>query len=121
MRSIVLVFLTSTVFGLGMPQAAMAADLPVKAPLYKARTVPPAYNWSGWYVGANIGGAWSNSTLTNSNIGTSWTPGGNGFIGGGQAGYNVQTGNFLFGVEGDFDWSTFTGTTGPVSTSLGMM
>ena len=27
--------------------------------------------------------------------------------GGIQAGYNVQAGHFLFGVEGDFDWATF--------------
>ncbi len=38
-------------------------------------------------------------------------PGGNlggsqaGFIGGGQAGYNWQTGSFVLGVETDFDWT----------------
>ena len=79
----------------------------------------PVYNWSGLYVGAHIGGAWSNSTLTNSNIGTSWNTGGTGFIGGLQAGYNFQAGNFLFGVEGDFDWTTFAGTSDPVATALG--
>ena len=81
--------------------------------------VAPVYNWSGFYVGAHIGGAWSNSTLTNNNIGTSWNTGGTGFIGGLQAGYNFQVGHFLFGVEGDFDWTTFAGTSDPVATSLG--
>jgi hypothetical protein len=38
-----------------------------------------------------------------------------------QAGYNLQAGNLLFGIEGDFDWTTFSGMTSPVSTSLGMI
>ena len=121
MRSTIFIFLTSAILGFGLPQTASAADMHVKAPIHKAPMAPPAYNWSGWYVGANIGGAWSNSTLTNSNISTSWTPGGTGFIGGLQTGYNLQAGNFLYGIEGDFDWTTFTGTTGPNSTSLGVI
>ena len=113
MRDTVLALLISTSLGFGLQQTALAADMPVKAPVRKAPMVAPVYDWSGFYVGAHIGGAWSNSTLTNSNIGTSWDPGGTGFIGGFQAGYNFQAGNFLFGVEGDFDWTTLAGTSGP--------
>ena len=36
-------------------------------------------------------------------------------------GYNLQAGNFLYGIEGDFDWTTFNGTTGPIFTSLGVI
>src|SRR5262245_62986911 len=83
--------------------SAMAADLPVKAPVYAP---PVLYNWSGLYLGANIGGAWSNRTL---NIaGTAWDdPGSTAFIGGFQLGYNLQAGHFLLGVEGEFDWASF--------------
>ena len=85
--------------------SALAADLPVKAPVYDAPTAAPPYNWSGPYLGANIGGAWTSGSL---NI-----PGNNlyggiaEFIGGFEAGYNFQAGHLLFGVEGDFDWAAF--------------
>src|SRR5215510_14930074 len=82
--------------------AANAADMAVKAP-----PIPePPYNWSGGYVGANFGGAWTNGNLNipNNNFYGGLTE----FIAGVQAGYNVQAGHFLFGVEGDFDGATFS-------------
>ena len=121
MRNIVSVWLTSTVLGLGLLQAASAADLRVKAPIRKTSTSARVYDWSGPYVGAHVGGAWSNSTLTNSNISTTWNPGGTGFIGGLQVGYNLQAGSFLYGVEGDFDWTTFSGMSSAIATPLGVI
>jgi opacity protein-like surface antigen len=85
----------------GVSVAANAADMAVKAP-----PVPePPYNWSGPYVGANFGGAWTSGSLNipNNNFYGGLTE----FIGGVQAGYNFQAGHFLFGVEGDFDGATF--------------
>jgi outer membrane immunogenic protein len=38
----------------------MAADLAVKAPIYKAAAVP-VYNWTGCYVGGNVGYGWGRS------------------------------------------------------------
>jgi hypothetical protein len=59
-------------------------------------------------------GAWTSGSL---NIpGNNFYGGLTEFIGGVQAGYNVQAGHFLFGVEGDFDWSTFDHPTLPVAT-----
>jgi outer membrane immunogenic protein len=70
--------------------------------------------WSGFYVGANAGYAWSRSNPTlivspNSEpiffTGTNGNPpdlNPRGFIGGGQAGYNWQTGPWVFGGEVDF-------------------
>jgi opacity protein-like surface antigen len=81
--------------------SAHAADLPVKAP----PALPPPYDWSGFYLGANLGGAWASGNL---NIpGNNLYGGLTEFIGGAQLGYNVQAGHFLFGVEGDFDGATF--------------
>jgi len=80
---------------------ARAADMPVKAPI----ALPPPYNWSGFYLGANVGGAWTSGSL---NIpGNNLYGGLTEFIGGVQAGYNFQAGHLLFGVEGDFDGATF--------------
>jgi outer membrane immunogenic protein len=91
---------------LAMSMAANAADLPVKAapaPVY----VPPAFSWTGCYIGGNIGGAWAQSNWTDSLFGLNWGNTSDGrFIGGGQIGCNYQFSNpgFVIGVEGDFDW-----------------
>ena len=37
-----------------IPQLAHAADMPLKAPIMKAP--PPAFSWSGCYIGGNVGG-----------------------------------------------------------------
>lgn len=100
-----LVLVIGAFLDVGVTHAATAADLPVKAPVYASPVTPPLYNWSGLYLGANLGRAWSNRTL---NIaGTAWDdPGSTEFIGGFQLGYNLQAGHFLVGVEGDFDWAS---------------
>jgi outer membrane immunogenic protein len=85
--------------------AVMAADLPVKA-----LPMPVAvYNWTGFYVGGNIGYSWGRSsdysTLTNG-AGTILFANADsknldGVIGGGQIGYNWQVKNWLWGFEAD--------------------
>jgi outer membrane immunogenic protein len=82
---------------------ACAADLSV----YKGAP-PPAYSWSGLYVGANIGYSWGaakfESVLTG--IGTtSHSQNMNGVIGGFQSGYNNQFGVWVLGFETDFQFS----------------
>jgi len=57
MRDPALVLLISAFFGFGLQQTALAADIPVKAPIHKIPIVEPVYDWSGLYVGAHIGGA----------------------------------------------------------------
>ena len=94
--------------------SALASDLPTKAPAYKTPIAAPPYNWSGFYVGANFGGGWTNGSL---NIpGNNFYGGITELIGGVQAGYNFQTGHLLLGVEGDFDWASFNHPTFPVPT-----
>ena len=82
---------------------ANAADLPVKAP---PLPLVPVYNWSGFYVGLN--GGWADShqqwTATPGGV-TTGDFTGNGGLFGGTAGWNWQSGKFVLGLEGDFDWS----------------
>jgi hypothetical protein len=107
------IFLASIAVGL-FGTSALASDLRTKAPVYKAPIAAPPYNWSGFYVGANFGGGWTNGSL---NIpGNSFYGGISEFIGGVQAGYNFQAGHLLLGVEGDFDWATFNHPTLPAPT-----
>ena len=42
---------------LALVEMAMAADLPLKAPAY-APPPPTVYSWTGFYIGANVGGVW---------------------------------------------------------------
>ena len=110
MKSLVLGSAALIVIGMSIPTH--AADMAVKAPPPPAPAAP--YNWSGLYVGGNFGGAWTSGNL---NIpGNNFYGGLTEFIAGVQAGYNVQAGHFLFGVEGDFDWATFDHPTLPFPT-----
>jgi outer membrane immunogenic protein len=94
--------------------AVQAADMPTKAP-----PVAPAYNWGGCYMGVNAGagGSGTNFTSTVGNgthlipadaalVGADATGSANatGFLGGGQAGCNWQSGLIVYGLEGDFDY-----------------
>jgi opacity protein-like surface antigen len=107
--------LLTTVAAVGLFSAsAFASDLPTKATPFNTPITPPSYNWSGLYVGANFGGGWSSGSL---NIpGNNIYGGTTELIGGVQAGYNVQTGHVLYGVEGDFDWASFDHPTLPAAT-----
>ena len=99
-------------FAVAMSPAVQAADMAVKAP--PPTPTPSYYNWSGLYVGANFGGAWTSGNL---NVLSNNLYGGlSEFIGGIHAGYNVQTGNLLFGIEGTSDWATFNHPSLPAAT-----
>jgi outer membrane immunogenic protein len=88
-------------------QCAAAADLSL-APLYKSppAAVAPPYDWSGFYFGVNGGGGWGHSWWSANTTGIN-LPGGQA---GGTAGYNVQLGKVVVGLEGDVDWSGLDGT-----------
>src|SRR5262245_2266010 len=73
------------------------------------------YDWTGWYIGLNSGGTWSNSDVSTKTV---FSPTGyfastsvtsinhegkgsvnsGGFTGGWQGGFNWQTGNFVLGL-----------------------
>jgi len=80
---------------------ALGADLITKAPVAPPVYAPPQFNWTGWYFGGNVGGGWTQGTVIDTTTGGSFGAGNQGtFIGGGQAGFNYQVGNAVFGVEG---------------------
>jgi len=82
--------------------SASAADL--GRPVYKAPppVAPPPFSWTGFYIGAHIGGAFSDRDWTDAITGeTIASQNFSSFIGGGQVGYNYQVGSWVFGVEGD--------------------
>lgn len=90
-----------------IPAAATAADL---RPVYKAPVVvaPPVYNWTGFYLGGHVGWAKSHSDVEGSPDGSFDNTGPqfqalrpDGWFGGGQIGFNWQTGNWVLGVEAD--------------------
>ncbi len=105
MRNAVLVLLSSAGLVLVLPTNVSAAEMQLKAPIRKTPVAPPAYDWRGFYFGANLGGAWTINSL--SIPGNNFYGGITEFIGGVQAGYNFQAGHLLAGVEGDFDGVAF--------------
>lgn len=89
---------------------ASAADLYRKAPPAEPVVAPiTAYNWTGFYAGANLGGEWLHSKQSGYGIDRSTTPGS--VFGGLQAGYNFQTGPWVVGAEADVGYGHPTKTT----------
>jgi outer membrane immunogenic protein len=102
--------------------AASSADLPAPAPPPMIAPVP-IFTWTGFYVGVNAGYGWhennensifvpagtfvtaplASGTLTFGN------DSGDGFVGGGQIGYNYQMGSFVIGAEADIQWADLGG------------
>jgi outer membrane immunogenic protein len=118
---------------LGATGAAIAADIPVKAPITRP-VMAPAFSWSGCYVGANAGWIQGRSTIDTSPSGSylttagvlappnpagtglllgdftsaqhSYSQNGSGAEVGAQVGCNVQFSSIVLGVEGDINWSS---------------
>jgi outer membrane immunogenic protein len=104
-------FLVAGLALIASANVAVAADLgptwtgwPFEAP--PAFPTTRMYDWSGFYVGLNAGGALGSD--------------GSGGLLGGTAGYNLQTGErFVVSLEGDFDWSGISGMASAPSCSYG--
>jgi len=104
---------------LALPLAGISAAKADDMPMAMKAAPAPVYNWTGCYVGGNLGGGTSAS-----NFGSTVDPGSYlgaadaatvsgsgsgskndiGVVGGGQAGCNWQSGTLLLGLEGDFDF-----------------
>jgi outer membrane immunogenic protein len=99
----------------GATSAARAADLPAPAPIPPPVYAPPVYNWTGFYIGGNLGAAWRGLSGSNfsDTIGSTFTaPTNVQFMGGGQVGGNYQFwGGVVIGAEAMFDWLPNTANT----------
>lgn len=105
---------------------AFAADMPLKGAQPPAA---PVWNWTGFYAGGNVGGAWGRSdtqsplantvcpicygtsVVTDINNQASQRVNTSSFTGGVQAGYNAQFANLVAGVEADYSALNLKGTT----------
>jgi outer membrane immunogenic protein len=96
---------------------ALAADLPppvAPPPRAPAVYVPvqTLYNWTGFYIGGNVGAGWGQGSFSDPN-GNSFNGDNTArFLGGGQVGFNYQfMGGVVVGAEADFDWRPNTNNT----------
>jgi outer membrane immunogenic protein len=69
---------------------------------------PVAANWTGWYLGGNLGSGTGSNRSTGTAVGTteSFNLSPDGVTGGVQLGYNWQASNWVYGVEADFQGSS---------------
>jgi outer membrane immunogenic protein len=117
--------LFSAAFGLlalGMAAPASAADLAARPYVKAAPMIPAMYDWSGFYIGINGGGAWSHKCwdtgpFTTGNLLVIQNPGGregchdaSGGTVGGQIGYRWQSAAWVFGLEAQGNWADLSGT-----------
>jgi outer membrane immunogenic protein len=100
MRNFTFAAVAAAGLALGAVQTASAAD--IARPVYKAAPMIAAYNWSGFYVGGNVGYAWGD---VGSNLGGSSDI--DGWFAGGQIGWNWQAAGspWVFGLELDSQWA----------------
>ena len=141
MRTLAIAAVAGSVL-LGGIAAASAADMAVKAaPIPMA---PAAFSWTGFYIGANVGGAWTPNNGGGSDFGPLFPgfivlapqaaiptvfPGqlaalggsgrSSGVIGGGQAGYNWQVNQFVLGVEADAVGTGLNGSSATATRTFG--
>lgn len=116
MKKLLIVAAIAVAGATGAQAADVAAPTYAKAPVYAA----PAYNWTGFYVGAHLGGAFRG----NDNYFLAVLPGAvtsgddSYFLGGGQVGADYQFApNWLIGVEGQYSGlsSSVRTYTGPIA------
>src|SRR5215468_3712888 len=92
--------------GLAIASPALAADMAVKAPI---APMPAAYDWTGAYIGGQLGYLWGGLRVEENGVVTDDHALVNGAIGGVVAGFNWQTGRLVLGLDGDFGFSNAGG------------
>jgi outer membrane immunogenic protein len=106
--------LAAVALAVGAAAPAVAADLPARAPATYTKApaiVEPIYDWSGFYVGINGGGATGRVDWTDdSGLGDEGSHNPTGGTVGGQFGYRWQMSSWVFGLEAQGNWADFSGS-----------
>ncbi len=118
MSKYVITSVVASVAAFATASQALAADLgPYRPPAPPETYVEPVsqFSWRGFYAGINGGYAWGSGdstkvTITGTGSDTLSAVDPDGWIGGGQIGYNAQFGNFVLGVEGDIQGASISGS-----------
>src|ERR1700751_2799545 len=104
-----LMLVTASLVALGAVAPAVAADLAARPYTKAPPMVQAAYDWSGFYIGINGGGATAHTTWDLIGGGTEGSHHATRGPVGGQIGYRWQQGPVVFGVEAQGNWADFTG------------
>jgi outer membrane immunogenic protein len=82
--------------------------------------IPAQFFWTGFYLGAGIGGAWGTSTFTDPFSGATASPSLKGFLVSGVMGINYQITSVVIGVETDFTgtWAKGSATVVPAAPAV---
>lgn len=109
--------LIATAATVAFASAAVAADpigapmAPAPAPFYDAAI----FDWSGFYAGANVGYGWGD-VYSGAAAADILDP--QGFIAGGQIGFNLQADGIVYGIEADLQWTDISETVAAVTSEL---
>jgi outer membrane immunogenic protein len=90
---------------------ALAADLAARPYTKAPAMIATVYDWSGFYIGINGGGASAHTTWdqTAALVGGEGSHNATGGTVGGQVGYRWQSAQWVFGLEGQGNWADFSG------------
>ncbi|MET4384834.1 outer membrane immunogenic protein [Bradyrhizobium sp. F1.4.3] len=105
-----LLLVTASLIALGAAAPAVAADLAARPYTKAPAMVATIYDWSGFYIGINGGGGSSHATWDLAGFGREGSHDATGGTVGGQIGYRMQSGQWVFGVEGQGNWADFSGS-----------
>lgn len=133
MRRILLSGIALIAMVVAMP--VLAADIPVKGPVYKAAAAPAPVSWSGCYVGVHGGYGWADwkdkdlpnaEALAGNPIADEGDPivfnysgnySDNGWVGGAQVGCDHQYNRLVVGLVMDVSWGSLSDNSGPFGIS----
>jgi outer membrane immunogenic protein len=89
---------------------AKAADMRAAPVFTKAPMMAPVFSWTGCYIGGNAGGLWAKKDWTNVAGPAESSASVSNWLAGGQAGCNYQVSTWVFGIQGDYDWTNASAT-----------
>src|SRR5437868_4035567 len=100
MRCSATAFTALVISFVGLAQPVLAADFPAR-PVYKVEVAAPLHQWTGCYIGGDIGAGWL-STASGADTSSESSAG---FAAGGQFGCDYQAGAMVFGIRNQMNWA----------------